>query len=76
MGDWFPNDPSRWEDTDRDGHANEDDAFVNDSTQWNDTDGDGYGDNATQTCDEFPNDANEWTTLTATASGTTAMRFP
>ena len=39
----FPYDPSRWEDSDRDGVADEDDAFPNDSSQIIDLDDDGYG---------------------------------
>ena len=50
------NNPNRWQDTDEDGYANEDDAFDNDATQWNDTDGDGYGDNSTKRMHLFPND--------------------
>ena len=43
-GDWFPSDPNRWQDSDQDGVANEDDAFPNNPTQSVDSDGDGYGD--------------------------------
>ena len=59
-GDWAPNDPDQWMDTDLDGHGDNylfdvneyqfhvnqsGDAFPDDASQWNDTDGDGYGDN-------------------------------
>jgi WD40 repeat protein len=59
-GDWAPNDPEQWVDSDGDGygdqyyydvtavvfHTNQrGDAFPNNPTQWNDSDSDGWGDN-------------------------------
>ncbi len=57
--DTFPNDPSEWLDTDKDGIGNNadldddndgvadsSDAFPLDASEWKDTDGDGIGDNA------------------------------
>ena len=53
----FPDDPTRWRDSDQDATADEDDAFPNDATQQVDSDGDGYGDNIDgNRGDVFPND--------------------
>ena len=57
----FPNDPTRWQDSDGDGYDDAEDDLPLDSSQWNDTDGDGFGDNsAGNTPDQFPNDPTEW----------------
>ena len=64
LEDYFPLEPSQWNDTDGDGYGDNltgtnPDLFPNDSSQWNDTDGDGFGDNYSGFAgDAFPNDAN------------------
>ncbi len=68
-GDWAPNDPEQWKDSDGDGYGDEyyfevvntffhinqrGDAFPNNPTQWNDSDSDGWGDNYDdQSWDEY-----------------------
>ena len=72
-GDWAPNNPEQWADSDGDGYGDnylydEDqnffhlnqrgDAFPNNPSQWNDTDGDGFGDNyENSTWDQFRPDS-------------------
>ena len=41
LGDAYPNDASRYADSDRDGIDDEADAFPYDPSQWEDADGDG-----------------------------------
>jgi len=63
-GDWAPNNPEQWADSDGDGYGDQylfeeddyyfhlnqrGDAFPENPTQWNDTDGDNYGDNYANT---------------------------
>jgi hypothetical protein len=59
--DKFPNEPSQWADTDRDGYGDNPygynaDGFPEDPTEWFDFDHDGFG----NSIDQFPYDPTQW----------------
>ncbi len=70
--DFFPTDPTEWDDTDGDGVGNNADIFPTDPAEFEDSDGDGVGDNG----DAFPNDSTEASDADTDGVGDNGDAFP